>query len=80
MRFSDEEVQSKKKPRCAKCGMQRQQGGFRFWRYGVGYCDPCAQETGPWVLGLGAFSNGPAVFEHVAPGAMQKPAPHTGHC
>ena len=41
--------------RCARCGEQRQQGGFRYFAHAVGYCDPCFKKPGPWPLGQGFY-------------------------
>lgn len=62
---------------CAKCGKTRQAGGYRMFRYGVGYCDGCAGGEATWILGPGWTRFSPGVIEGFAPGGSG--APHTNH-
>lgn len=47
-------IRERKTTICARCGL-RHMGGFRFFRFAVGYCDNCFRLPGPWLIGPGHY-------------------------
>lgn len=61
---ASEHQHSTSEHRCPRCG-ELQVRGFRYFRKGIGYCDPCAFLPVPWIIGPGFYqgSGGVVVTE-----------------